>query len=116
MKTKARRKTIAADPLDALVPAGKKTPPRRRAEDPVEAKVAKLPPRLRATFQLRQDLLDRLRNVAYWLSGPPARLSLTRIVEEGVLRELERLEKVHHKGKPFPQREDELRGGRPVGS
>ncbi len=107
------RKTIGTDPLDALVPATKNQ--RRRSGNAPQAPT-KVAPRLRATFQLPHALLERLRSTAYWLSGPPARLSLTRIVESGLVEELARLERQYHKGKPFPPRDGELRGGRPVGS
>ena len=109
------RQTIGTDPLDALVPSKGKTRAKTRPEAAVEVP-ARAVPRLRVTFQLKADLIERLRNTAYWLSGPPLRLSLTRIVEAGVLGELARLEKEHNKGKAFKPREGELVGGRPVGS
>jgi hypothetical protein len=37
-------------------------------------------------------------------------------VENAMRHELERLKKKHNRGKPFPDRPRQLRGGRPIGS
>jgi hypothetical protein len=50
------------------------------------------------------------------LSGPPHRLTLASFADAALRLELERLQKAENKGKPFPKRESELRGGRPIGS
>ncbi len=107
MKTK--RSAIGANPLDALLrPATERksskvdpsaSPPRASARD---AKV-------RTTFHLSESLVDRLRNAVYWSPG----LTLAELAETSLRDALSALEK--KRGKPFPPREKDLRGGRPVG-
>lgn len=59
------------------------------------------------TFNCRMDreLLERMRNAVFELGKG---LSLRRIAEEGSRIVLERLEKEHNNGEPFPQRTEEL--------
>ena len=74
--------------------------------------------RARATFHLPADLLDELRNAVVALSGPPARLTMSRMAENSLRRELERLRKQQPgaaRGKPFQQRESPVTRGRPIG-
>jgi len=122
-KATKKRRTIGADPLDAVVggaslavkasrrglaPAGtapKPKPPARKRE----AKV-------RATFHLPEGLLEEARDAVVHLSGPPARLTLATLAEAALRKELERLKKAHNGGRSFPKREGELKGGRPIGS
>jgi len=68
--------------------------------------------KVRATYYLSKDVADRARDAATALMGPPSFETLAAIVERGVAAEVKRLEKVHNKGKPFPTRADELKGGR----
>ncbi len=70
----------------------------------------------RATYHLPVDLVEGLRDATLHLAGPPEFLSLSTLVEFGLWKELKRLWKKHNKGKPFPKRPHDLRGGRPVGS
>lgn len=111
----ARRRTIGENPLDALVP------PSRPAARPREAPTRRGKPRpaaparaVRATFHLPAALVDTAKNAAVALSGPPLRLTLAGLVREALTRELERLQKTHHGGKPWPVRSAPLVGGRPV--
>jgi hypothetical protein len=74
--------------------------------------------KVRATFQLPVDLLDELRNAVVALSGPPHRLTLAKVAENALRSELERLKELQsgrQRGKSFPQREAEVRTGRPIG-
>jgi hypothetical protein len=131
--TTKRRPTIGADPLDALVPpraerrrqereadrqqaAGDQ---RRRADALVAAKAAPArpapaPPKVRATFHLPREVLDAARDAAVALSGPPVRLTLAHLAEIALRREVARLGREHHGGKPFPTRGADLKGGRPI--
>lgn len=59
------------------------------------------------TISLPPLLLERLRNAAYW-----SRLPLAAIIERAVTAELERMESEN--GKPYEQRPENLRAGRPV--
>ena len=49
------------------------------------------------------------------LSGPPTQLTLTQLVTDALRRELARLRKTKHRGRPFPKRgKSGLRVGRPI--
>ena len=111
-KTRTRRPTLGANPLDAYTAA---TPSRRRRT----ARPATAPPRpkkIRATFHLRADLFDEVRDCVVALSGPPHRLTLAAMAEDALEERLKKLRKTANKGKPFPKRVGQLRGGRPIGS
>jgi hypothetical protein len=70
--------------------------------------------KVRATIYIAPDLLDEARDAASCLAGYPARLTLTKLVENALRSELERLKKAYTGGQDFPRREEELRGGRPI--
>ena len=42
------------------------------------------------------------------------RLTLTRLAEDALREELDRLKRQYNRGEEFPQRDDDLRGGRPI--
>ena len=76
-------------------------------------------PKVRATFQVPEELLNEARNTVVALSGPPHRLTLARLVEDALRHEIERLRSERdgrQRGRPFPQRDAEVRTGRPIGS
>jgi len=85
------------------------TPRRRKAEPKPPT-----PKRQTVTFHLPVDLIERARDTVYALSGPPEQLTLAGVVSQALERELERIEKKHNKGKPFPSRKGPLRTGRPL--
>ena len=111
------------DPADAKSPdTGPAAPPpaparrvARAAERPKREKSEKreLSRRVRATFQLPASVLDQARDAVVALS--PRGLTLTRLFEEALLRELVRLRKDINGGRPFPPRAVPPRVGRPVG-
>lgn len=70
--------------------------------------------KVRATLYLPRDILNEARNAAVFLAGPPARLTLTKLAENALRSELERLKERFNEGKDFPERDEELRGGRPI--
>jgi hypothetical protein len=75
--------------------------------------------KVRATFHLPEDLMNEARNTVVALSGPPYRMTLAKLAESALRRELDILKAARdgrHRGKDFPQREDEVRTGRPIGS
>jgi hypothetical protein len=90
------RRTIGNSPLDAVIPAPE-------ASDPIR-KVSKE----RLTIHLPVDLIDRVKNAVYWTPG----LTLAGLGEEALRVMVERLEA--DRGDPFPPRQEELRGGRPL--
>jgi len=67
--------------------------------------------RPKCSLYLLPDVLERARNAADFLSGPPERLTLTALIERAVDAEVTRLAKKHHHGKPFPERSAPLRRG-----
>jgi hypothetical protein len=71
-------------------------------------------PKIRATLYVPEDLLDEARNATVHLAGFPARLTLTKFVENAFRAELDRLKRLHNDGRDFPPRDGDLRGGRPI--
>jgi len=97
-----------AGPADFLASLDKPSKASRSSTAKAEPKKRKV----RATYYLSKDVNDRARDAATALMGPPSFETLAAIVERGVAAEVKRLEKAHNKGKPFPVRADELKGGR----
>jgi hypothetical protein len=71
-------------------------------------------PKVRATLYVSADVLDEARDAASFLAGYPARLTLTRLVDDALRAELQRLKDRYNGGRDFPRRAEELRGGRPI--
>ena len=67
------------------------------------------PRKEKITVVIPDDLLERLRNAAWWQRQPMATLA-----EEGLRHVLEKMEREH--GGPFKPREKALKTGRPLGS
>ena len=59
-------------------------------------------------MHLQPDLIERVKNAAYW--NP--RLTIAAIAEAGIRQALAEVEREH--GGPYPPREQDLRGGRPI--
>jgi hypothetical protein len=70
--------------------------------------------KVRATLYLSAEVLNEARNAAVFLGGYPLRLTLTRLAEEALREELRRLKERYNQGREFPQRGEDLRGGRPI--
>jgi len=70
--------------------------------------------KVRATLYLSAEVLDEARNAAVHLAGFPARLTLTKLAENALRAELQRLQDLYNGGREFPPREEDLRGGRPI--
>jgi hypothetical protein len=71
-------------------------------------------PKVRATLYLSADVLNQARNAAVHLAGYPERLTLTKLAETALRRELARLKDRYNGGHDFPERDGDLRGGRPI--
>jgi hypothetical protein len=74
-------------------------------------------PQGRATFHLPTDLLNEMRNAVVALSAPPHRLTMSKLAENALRRELDRLRNElggAEQGKPFRQRADDVTRGRPI--
>ena len=115
-----RRPTIGSDPLAAVIPTTPLTRARRRrlALAGTEGRQAAppAPKRVRATFHLSEALLVELRCAVVALAGAPDRLTLARLAETALQRELDRLTRTKNQGQPFPRFAGTLAGGRPIGS
>ncbi len=71
-------------------------------------------PKVRATLYLSEAVLNEARNATVHLAGYPLRLTLTRLAEDALRAELRRLKDKYNGGTDFPQRGEDLRGGRPI--
>ena len=106
----AKRKTIQKDPLDSYVPPGPSKPGETvtpSSETSKSGSVTKIE-KERLTVHIPVNLINRVKNAVYWTPG----LTLARLAETAFGKEIEELEK--EKGEPFPPRQEELRGGRPL--
>jgi len=97
-------------PLDARRAASTTRPNATvtRKPDPPREPAAEQPRRQKLTVHLDGDVVNRVKNAAYW--NP--RLTIARIAERGIRKALEEVERDH--GGPYPQRESELIGGHPI--
>jgi hypothetical protein len=105
---KARKVSVASKGAPKEVTASAPAVPRAREKGKAKA--------IKATFNLPESLVDEARAAVVALAGPPARLTLAALVEKALRVELDRLEKAHNGGRPFPPVEIVLRGGRPIGT
>jgi hypothetical protein len=71
-------------------------------------------PKVRATLYLSAEVLNEARNAAVHLAGYPARLTLTKLAEHALRAELARLKDKYNGGADFPERGEDLKGGRPI--
>lgn len=71
-------------------------------------------PKVRASFLIPDDLIERVRDAVVSLSGPPHQLTLAKFAEQALEHELERLQDEHNGGKPFAHRAAQVRPGRPI--
>ncbi len=95
--------------LGAWMDAGRGSAPDAKAQAQPSARR-----KSRATFDLPPELLDACRDAVVTLAGPPCRLTMSSLVEGALVRELARLKREHHGGKPFPSRAVAVRTGRPI--
>jgi hypothetical protein len=102
----SKASTIKNDPFAAVIPEPSDEPPPRAA--PARLAVKQTPVRKKLTVHLRPDVIERVKNAAYW--NP--RLTIAAIAEAGIVHALEEIERDY--GGAYPAREQELRGGRPI--
>jgi hypothetical protein len=91
----AAKKTALGDSgaLSSVVPGVIKEPGRQVSR---EKRVRK-----RLTITMDPALLEEAKNTVMTLSGPPAFLNLSSMIEEAVRAEVKRLEEKYNSGKPF---------------
>ena len=98
---KEKKRTIGTNPLDSLIPSSNQTSTKQPTKpDKVEKQ--------RLTVHIPVDLIDRVKNTVYWTPG----LTLARLAEIAFEHAVDEMEK--ERGEPFPEREQELKGGRPL--
>ena len=105
---------LGRDPFDELVPPAAPATPAAQAPAPTTAAARETSATARRTFELPVDLIERLRDATWALSGPPHQLTLNRLAADALRRELDRLQEQHNDGRPFPPRGGRLRPGRRV--
>jgi hypothetical protein len=64
--------------------------------------------RQRLSMLLRSELVERLRDAAFWTPGA----TLAGLVDEAITKALDQMEK--RRGEPFPPRKGQLKAGRPM--
>lgn len=112
MSNKGSRSTIGNNnPLDSVVP--RSGSPSAEHAPAVErsrpgAPPARQPAKERLTVHLPTPLIERVKNAVYWTPG----MTLASLGERALEAEIERMEQ--QRGEEFPQRSEELRGGRPM--
>lgn len=99
------RKTIGTDPFDAVSPQASADGP-KDLQDLRKPKIQTTKERL--TVHMPVDLIERAKNAVYWTPG----LTLAGMAEQAFAEILDRLEA--ERGEPFPQRREDLKGGRPI--
>ena len=110
-KQQTAKSTIAKDPFETLIPdrinatAEVIQHPASTAEREKRGQKKE-----KITVHLTHDLIERLKNAAYW--NPE--LTIAGIAELGVAIAIDQVEKEN--GGPYPPRKRELKGGRPIGS
>lgn len=107
----SRRNTLPpdVDPLSVIVP--QPVPHHATTATPHQASS---PKKVRVAFYLSAGLAEEIRNCVVHLSGPPQRLTMTALAEEAFREKLSCLQTACTHGEPFPPREGELKGGRPI--
>ena len=70
--------------------------------------------KVRATLYLPEDLLEGARDAVVHLAGNPVRLTLTKLAEEALRSSLQELKDRYNGGRDFPERQEDLKGGRPI--
>jgi hypothetical protein len=110
----AKRRTMGENPLDAVIPTKTATAPRGGGRK-AAATATKAPPKKQAkvikerlTVHLPVPLIDRVKNAVYWTPG----LTLASLAEKSLESTVDAIEKKN--GEPFPQRKEDLKGGRPI--
>jgi hypothetical protein len=65
---------------------------------------------VRMTFHVDQETAERLRNAVYWTATP---VTLSGTARDALKAAARQLEEEYNNGEPFPDRDEELKGGNP---
>ena len=85
--------------------------PKKAAAEALRKKAYKPVTRPPITVYIAPGVVEPARDAVDFLSGPPERLTFTLLLERSLEREVARLVKKYHDGKPFPKRTAPLRRG-----
>ena len=70
--------------------------------------------KVRATLYLPEGLLEEARDAVVHLAGNPVRLTLTKLAEDALRSKIQELKDCYNNSEDFPQRSEDLKGGRPI--
>ena len=65
---------------------------------------------VRMTFHVGKETAERLRNAVYWTATP---VTLSGTARDALKAAVRQLEEEYNGGEPFPDRDEELKGGNP---
>lgn len=65
---------------------------------------------VRMTFHVDRETAERLRNAVYWTATP---VTLSGTARDALRAAVRQLEEKYNNGEPFPDRDEELKGGNP---
>jgi isoleucyl-tRNA synthetase len=65
---------------------------------------------VRMTFHVDEETAERLRNAVYWTATP---VTLSGTARDALKAAVRQLEEQYNDGEPFPDRDEELKGGNP---
>ena len=114
----AKQSTIKNDPLEGAGPLDSVIPVAPQEHRPIQPVKGRGPAptepagqkKEKLTVHVTHDLAERVKNAAYW--NP--RLTIAGIAERALAAVMDEIEREH--GGPYPERDEELKGGRPIGS
>ena len=72
--------------------------------------------RIKLTVYVEEDVAQKMRGAVAYLAGHPLHLTMAKLAETALVREIERLQGEYHHGKPFPKFKGRRQAGRPVGT
>lgn len=104
--------TIGENPLDSIIPPDDKDTEDIQSEETTGTSSGGTDrssgEKKRMTVHISEDLAERIKNAVYWTPG----LTVSEVAEKGLTWVIEQLEE-ENEG-PFEERDQELKGGRPV--
>jgi len=70
--------------------------------------------KVRVSLTIPEELHQKWKDAAMFLSGPPLHLTMARLAVEGIEHQIEVLSKQYNKGKVFPEHKGPGKVGRPI--
>ena len=102
--------TIGENPLDSIIPPEDKDTEDMTSEETSSSSSSTQSSgeKKRMTVHIPEELSERIKNAVYWTPG----LTVSEVAEKGLTWVIEKLEEENDG--PFEERDQELKGGRPV--